>query len=83
MGVSATDTCTYRMSSYKVFTTSTGTLMTVVIRLLETMSLLLAATPLLMYRLLVICERPLTDGCRNRTGKVRGVLSSGQRLSGQ
>lgn len=65
MGVSATGTCTYWMSSYKVFTTSTETLMTVVIRLLESMSLLLAATPLLMYRLLVICERPLTDGCRN------------------
>lgn len=39
--------------------------MTVVIWLQDSLSLLLAATPLLVYRLLVFCERPLAEGCRN------------------
>lgn len=37
--------------------------MTVVMRLLDSMSLLLAPTPLLMYKLLVIWERPWIKGC--------------------
>lgn len=56
MSASVTGTCTYRMSSYKVFSASIETLKTVVICLLDSLSLLLMATPLLMYRLLVICE---------------------------
>lgn len=43
--------------------------MTVVIWLLDSRNLLLAAAPLLMYRLLVILERPLTEGCRDWVGK--------------
>lgn len=65
MGASATSTCSYWVSWYKVFSTSTETLMTVVIWLQDSLSLLLAATPLLVYRLLVFCERPLAEGCRN------------------
>lgn len=69
-------TCTYWMSSCKVFSACAYTLMTEVIWLLDIMSLLLATTPLLPSRLSVVCKRPLGEGCRNPTGRTPGVWSS-------
>ena len=51
-----------------MFSAYTETLMTVVIWLLDSLSLLLTATPLLMYRLLVTCERPLAQAARTKLG---------------
>lgn len=55
---------------YKVFSAYTATLMTTVILLLHSKSLLLAVTPLLMYRLLVICEWQRAAG--NKPGGHQG-----------
>lgn len=60
MGASATGTCAYWMSSCEAFTISTEMLMT---RLPGSTSPL-AATPLLIYRLLATWERPRAEGCR-------------------
>lgn len=68
MGVSAAGTGAYWMSSCKVFTISTETLMT---RLPESVSLL-AATPLLIYRL------PVTELNRADSGRYLEMLSSGR-----
>ena len=71
------------MPSKHALATSTDTLMTVVMWLVDSMSSLLAATPLLMYRLLVIWERPWTEGCptawarRGHSGVV--IEAAGQR----
>lgn len=66
MGVWAPGTSTDRMSSYEILTTSIQTWMTVLIWLMESRSLLVAAPPtqppLLMYRLHVAqpCSTPST-----------------------
>lgn len=58
------------MSLYKVFSAYTTMLMTTVIWLLDSKSLLLALTPLLMYRLLVIYKQQRTAG--NKSGGQQG-----------